>query len=323
MIEIEVIVDKLSSLVPYATPDDAIRLNKLITNWNTVLSNYRSHNTDLTSMFSAEALQFSQAVNMFKAYQQGQMDAQDFASAVANTLDGVLDFPFIAAIAYALNGAFTEFHQTCDQVLPYTVEDTLSRASEDTGGAGSYLKGVCSDFDPDAWQSFATMINGACTGISADGSTNPLHSTLLFQQLCASETLTGDSIPGGLQTATGPESLLGFLSDNSKLITFGANSPMDLSWTSVVSDSKTFTVEFEYSRSLTLNTDFDFVFKFFGIGGQTKSEYGLTNVFTLHLGKVSEEDMKNHGNRILLPNTFARFIAGSLKGPGESSAQRT
>ena len=292
--EIEVIVDKLSSLIPYATSDDAIKLNKLITNWNSVLGSYRSHNADLTAMFSAEAMQFSEAVNMFKAYQTGQLDAQDFASAVANTLDGVFDFPAIATIAYALNGAFTQFKQTCDQVLPYTVGDTLVGATEDTGGAGSYLKGVCNDFDSGAWQSLATMINGACTGISADGSANnPLSSTPFFQQLCASETLTGDSVPGGLQASTKPESLLGFLSDSTKLITFGANSPMDLSWTSVVSESKAFNVEFEYSRTFTLNTDFDFVFKIFGIGGQTKNEYGLTNVFTLHLGKASEEDHEN------------------------------
>ena len=291
VMEIEMIVDKLSSLVPYASTAQATQLNKLITNWNTVLTNYQSHNTDLTSMFSAEAMQFAQAVNMFKAYQTGQLDAQDFASAVANTFDGVLDFPVIATIAYALNGAFTQFKQTCDQVLPYNVGDTLAGASEDTGGAGSYLKGVCSDFDAGAWQAFATMINGACTGISADGSPdNPLSSTPLFQQMCASETLTGDGIPGGLQTSTGPESLLGFLSDNKKLVTFGANSPVQLSWTSTVSESKAFTVGFEYSRTLAADILFDLEFEIFGIGVETKNDYGLTNVFTLSLGKSSEED---------------------------------
>ena len=291
VIEIEMIIDKLSSLAQHASPDDAVKLNDLSANWNTVLSNYRFHNTDLTAMFSAEALQFSQAVNMFKAFQTGQLDAQDFASAVANTLDGLVDFPVITAIAYALNGAFTQFKQTCDQVLPYNVGDTLAGASEDTGGAGSYLKGVCSDFDPDAWQSFATMITGACNGMSADGSSNnPLSSTALFQEMCASETLTGDGVPGGLQTSNGPESLLGFLSDNKKLITFGANSPVQLSWTSTVSDSKTFNVEFESSRTLSADVLFKFGFDIFGVGIGTENDYGLKNIFTLSLGKSSEED---------------------------------
>ena len=135
------------------------------------------------------------------------------------------------------------------------------------------------------------MINGACNGVSADGSpSNPLSSTPLFQQMCASETLTGDGIPGGLQTSTGPESLLGFLSDNKKLITFGANSPMELSWTSTVTESKAFNVEFEYSRSLTADLLIDLEFEIFGVGFSSKNDIGLTNVFTLHLGKSSEEE---------------------------------
>ena len=291
VVEIEMIIDKLSSLAQYASPDDAIKLNDLSANWNTVLSNYRSHNNDLTSMFSAEALQFSQAVKNFKAYQKGQLNVQDFASAVANTLDGLVDFDAITDIAGALNRAFTQVKQSCDQVLPYNVGDTLVGASGDTGGAGSYLKGVCNDFDPDAWQSFATMITGACTGISADGSPdNPLSSTPLFQQMCASERLSGGGIPGGLQTSTGPESLLGFLSDNKKLITFGANSPMELSWTSTVSESKAFTVEFQSSRTVQEEHLYHFEFEVFGIGEKTNNDYGLNNVFTLYLGKSSEED---------------------------------
>ena len=291
VMEIEMMLDKLTSLVVHASAKDANKLKKLIGNWNTVLSNYRSHNTDVKTMFSAEASQFASAVNQFKAYQSGQLDAQDFASAVANTLDGLLDFPFITAIAYALNGAFFQIKETCDQVLPYNVGDTIAGASQDKGGAGSYLKGVCNDFDPNAWQSFATMVNGACAGVSADGEpNNPLSSTPLFKQLCASEPLTGEALPGGLQSSTGPESLLGFLSDSKKLITFGANSPMQLSWTSTVTESKAFTVEFEFSRSLTADLLFDAEFEIFGIGIETKNDYGLTNVFTLHLGKSSEEE---------------------------------
>ena len=285
------IIDKLSSLVPYASSTNAKKLSKLIQNWSTVLSNYRSHNTDLTAMFSAEAVQFSNVVNHFKAYQTGQLDAQDFASAVANTLDGILDFPVISDIAYALNAVFYQIKETCDQVLPYNVADTIAGATARYGGAGNTLQGVCDDFDPDAWQSFATMITGACNEVSADGSpSNPLSSTPLFQQMCASETLTGDGIPGGLQTSTGPESLLGFLSDNKKLITFGANSPVQLSWTSTVTDAKVFDVQFESSRTLTAEIGDSIDFKIFGVGLTADTSGGLTNVFTVHLGKTSEED---------------------------------
>ena len=291
VVEIEIIISKLTAVVQYATPSDANKVNRLINNWNTVLNNYRAQNDNLTSMFSAEVGQFVAAVSQFKAYQAGQTDAQDFASAVANTLDGLIDFPVINSIAYALNGAFFQIKETCDQVLPYSVGITIVGASEDFGGAGSYLQGVCDDFDPDLWRSFAAMINGACAGISADGSpNNPLSSTPLFQRLCASETLNDDSIPGGSQSSSGPESLLGFLSDSKKLVTFGANSPMDLSWTSRVTESKAFSVEFESSRTLTADLLFDLGFEVFGVGLETKNDIGLTNVFTVHLGKSSEED---------------------------------
>ena len=291
VIEIEMIVDRVSSLVPYATAADASKLNKLIGNWNSVLSDYRAHNTDLTSMFDAETMQFNQAVKQFKDYQNGQLDAQDFASAVANTLDSSTDFAVITSFAYGLNNAFYLISDTCDQVLPYNVGDTLPGAQEDAGGAGSYLKGVCSDFDPDAWRSFGTMVNGACAGVSADGEpNNPLSSTPLFKQLCASENVNGDSVPGGLQSPSGPESLLGFLNDNKKLITFGANSPMELSWTSTVSESKAFNVEFESSRSLTADFLFHVGFEIFGFGIESENDLGVTNTFTLHLGKSSEEE---------------------------------
>ena len=96
------------------------------------------------------------------------------------------------------------------------------------------------------------MINGACAGMSMDGEpSNPLSSLPLFLRLCASESLSGSFIPGGVQSPSGAESLLGFLSDSKKLITFGANSPVDLSWTSIVAESRAFDVELKYSRTLT------------------------------------------------------------------------
>ena len=279
------IINKLQYLIPFATPRDSAKLSGLVKNWETVLSNYHSHNSDLTPMLNAEAQQFIQVVNHFKAYQSGQMNVQDFLSAVENTLDGVLDFPVISVITYALNGVFYQLSQSCDQVLPY------GGATEDYGGADSYLQGICNDFDPNAWRSFYSMVNGACSGVSADGEpNNPLSSSPLFQKLCLSETLEGDAIPGGVQSSNGPETLLGFLNDNKKYITYGADSPVELSWTSTVTESKAFVVEFDYSRTLSVDLIFDFNFEAFGIGLETKNDYGLTNVFNIQLGKSSEEE---------------------------------
>ena len=284
------VIDKLTALVSSASGNNSRQLTKLIQNWNTVLDNYRSYNVNLTAMFSAETLQFVEAVNQFKAFQSGQLNAQDFAAAVANTLDGRINFPVIVPIAYALNGAFFQIKESCDQVLPFNAGDTIVGATEAYGGAGGTLQGVCDDFNPDDWIAFSSMINGACNGISSDGEqNNPLSSTTLFKQLCASETLTGESVPGGLQSSSGPETLLGFLSDSKKLVTFGADSPTQLSWTSSVTDSRVFDVQFEYSRTLTADIDVTADFKIFGIGLTADVSGGLTNKFTVHLGKTSEE----------------------------------
>ena len=71
VVEIEMIINKLTALVSSASSSNAKKLTKLVQKWNTVLSNYRSYNTDLTAMFTAEALQFVEAVNHFKAFQSG------------------------------------------------------------------------------------------------------------------------------------------------------------------------------------------------------------------------------------------------------------
>ena len=289
VMEIEMIVNKLNSVAVNAAAKDAIMLNKLISNWNTVLNNYRSHNSDLTSMFSAEALQFSDVVKQFQIYQQGQLSAMDFAAAAANTIEGLAEYIQIVGFSLGLNSAFNQFVETCDQALPYDRNYYL-QFSDNRDGAGPFLKAVCDDFDPDAWQSFASMINGACAGVSLDAEpNNPLTSTPLFKQLCASETLNGDSVPGGLQSSLGAETLLGYLMDNKKFVTFGANAPMQLSWTSTVSESKAFKVDFEYKTGVTGDFLVDGEFEVFGIGGLSENAFGITNQFTLHLGKSSEE----------------------------------
>ena len=163
------------------------------------------------------------------------------------------------------------------QILPYSVSATVVGASEDYRGAGGYLQAVCNDFDSDSWYNFATMINGACAGMSTDGEpNNPLSSLPLFQRLCASESLSGSFIPGDVQSPSGAESLLGFLSDSKKLITLGANSPVDLSWTSIVAESRAFDVELKYSRTLTEDLSLELGIKIFGVKVEAKGSVALT-----------------------------------------------
>ena len=285
VVEIEMIVDKLASLVPYASANDAIKLNKTIENWNTVLNNYRSHNVGLTEMLSAESQQFIDVVNQFKEYRATENDPTNFLSIELQnsltSLSALADFYTIAGLTATMTITFDLISQSCSEALPSVAPNY---------GSFTYQKAICADFDPDAWRSFFSMLNGACAGMSADGTpSNPLSSTPLFEQFCSSETLTGDSVPGGLQSTTEPETLLGFLSDRQKLLTFGADSPVELSWTSVVSESIAYLVDWSSYESQTSTLNYVEKLSIFGIGFFSKDTEGFENSMVVELQKLSNQ----------------------------------
>ena len=286
-------VDKLIALLPYSTGSDAIKLNKTISNWNTVLQNYRSHNADLTPMFSAETQQFIQVISQYQSFKQTENDPTQFLMLAAQeTLSFLQSTVYVYAFATLFSASFIEVFSTCDQSLPALARvPVLGSAIASAYPSIGYLQAVCDDFSSGAWQSFASMITGACAGMSADGEAdNPLGSSSLFQHLCSSETLTGDLIPGGIQSAVGPETLLGFLSDSKKLITFGADSPIDLSWISSVSESTTVDVGYSAKTSNAIDTVSDSKFSIFGVQISESSKFGVSDSFQLDLGRSSDEE---------------------------------
>ena len=278
VIEIEILISKLSALVSSTDQQDASRLTKQISNWNTVLATYREHNSALTATFSANTAQFQSVITQFKSFQQGQLSLDDFVAALDTN-----DYPSeaftvgtgtIYGFMYDLNRAFSDVSNTCDEVLPYTTGSSGSLPTS-SDSSGNYLSTVCNDFSANTWQEFATMVVGACV-LSEDGTpTNPLQQSVLFQQLCTSGVVDGDNVPGGLQGADGVTGVMGFLEDSKKLITFGANSPVTLSWTSAVTDSRTFVTGYEVDALLSIEGEIDvgggiedFIFDgAFGVGG--------------------------------------------------------
>ncbi len=69
--EIETVIDRLIYKVDSAEDDNdpnLLKLSNQITNWETVLSNYRTHNEDMFAMFTFEDLQYRKMVSMFSKF---------------------------------------------------------------------------------------------------------------------------------------------------------------------------------------------------------------------------------------------------------------
>ena len=93
MVEIESLIGKLSEL---QSPDNssAKNITKQISNWETVLENYRDHNIDRTKMFSAEDIVLNKIVNSFHAWQNGIVNDDDLYLIIRDSLNKAM---FISA----------------------------------------------------------------------------------------------------------------------------------------------------------------------------------------------------------------------------------
>ena len=302
VIEIEILINKLSALVASSNPLDASKLSKQIGNWNSVLATYRAHNTEIVGMFTANTMQFNSVVTQFQRFQEGQTSLTDFVAALDTNAYASESFSIstdtINGFMFDLNRAYSDISNTCDEVLPYSLD-----------ASSNYLANVCNDFSSSTWQNFAKMVMGACT-LSADGTAaSPLSQSVLFQQLCQTEVVGGDLVPGGLQSTTGGTGVMSFLQDSKKLITFGANSPLTLSWTSAVTDSKTFVTGYEVDALLSIEGEIDagggiedFIFDLAGGAGGDQS-------IAISLG---QESRQGHGSELTVTVTLDDSDSGDF-----------
>ena len=137
---------------------------------------------------------------------------------------------------------------------------------------------------PKDWMQFYSTLESECDLPTAlDGST-PMSYDAICQKRVAAQN--GD-IPGGYKS-TSKDSLMAFLEDPKKLITFSANSAVSLSWSSSVSGSSAYTSTYQYSsdddsepEDLKLDNDIEGV----DIGGDAETDANFSPVTTIHIGK--------------------------------------
>ena len=110
------------------------------------------------------------------------------------------------------------------------VEVTTACAATQTVG-GSFHDAICADFDVSRWHSLNDAINDACgmpgsVSYSDSTVTHPLSYFVTSNSLCKSQSLTtANDIPGGVAADSNADSLMGFLTDSNKYVTFSANAP--------------------------------------------------------------------------------------------------
>ena len=174
----------------------------------------------------------------------------DFASAAKSFGDATAAISTAFQTSESANSLFSDFSNSfqkisdsCGSLIPQYQSD--------------YMKSVCADFNSAHWTGFQSLMNGACAlpgtpnaAVNSDGtSANPLSNSVLIQSACQHRRAAQSAdMPGGLNTDGKDDSLMGFMTNSDKYLTFGASSPIELSWTTSVSDSKAFTSNLEYSK---------------------------------------------------------------------------
>ena len=292
--EIELIVqkleEKLSDVNTVEGRDDdgaalMANISRQVTNWNTVLQNYRNHTKDSVEMFHAEREQFNKLVNSYKDFTKSQREADwEFVGShmarivggLANYLPSLLiplatgapgpgpttAYPEVASAVTSIAFAtiFESIHKSlyshCSKTIPFY--DT------------SIGNNICGDFKEENWNFFADAIRGSCgmpgtpEGESLDtddgSSSSSLDAQTVMHTVCRLQK--GDSsitkyIPGGVEKHVTGYGLLGFLQDKDTLLTFSGQTSMDITYTSTITDSITTKSEMYESRD-TFNMDVAF-----------------------------------------------------------------
>ena len=262
--EIEQIVSQLNSALSSDTINTATnetaaeivaQIQKQISNWETVLSNYRQHNADLTPMFTVENIMFLNMTKAFNQWNQGIISDSDLVGvvdgikssdddALTSGSRSVNDGRNVAKFFNGFSQSFQRISDSCNNLIPQY--------------RSQYVKTICGDFDASHWTNFQSLVNGACAipgspdaGIAGDGtSANPLGQSSLIKSVCQHRAAAqSKDIPGGLSLDGTDDSLMGFMTNKDKYLTFGAKAPIEISWSSSVSDSKSFSSNLEYSGS--------------------------------------------------------------------------
>lgn len=237
VIEIEQIVVELQYVASKNTITPLVRsqLQQEIANWLSILTKYRSYNDDLKNnakLFTEMDKQWNNIVNGL-----ANKDAQTFDPNYLNSL---------SLTSFA--DAYQTYRSNCDGNSYRGATWTSSNAE------------LCGSFKSTSWMSAAYIIHGMCDS-------NAASQSQMFKQFCKQSSVDGANIPGGLSggASSAMESMLGFLYDSEKMLTFSSNAPMSMAWQSTASDSNGYSKSKKVSNGATVGASVYFLLNVFGV----------------------------------------------------------
>jgi hypothetical protein len=245
VMEIEATVIKLQRIADAAGLPLQERLDLLtqIENWNTVLATYRNHTSAYTALFTADQKILISFLNAFYDFQ--------LTGAKSNQLLGYLSNDAVLAKSFAdLGDTFVETYFAARNTCKYAKYGAMSQ--------------VCRDFSPEKWSTFKFALDDACSyhtivNKESDEDVAKLEAFTILANMCASNAYDQlDNIPGGIDGSVA-NSMFGFLEDSTKYVTFGAQAPITMGYTSTssegLSQESSYTESDEHTTSGGLNTD--------------------------------------------------------------------
>jgi hypothetical protein len=148
----------------------------------------------------------------------------------------------------------------------------------------SYIQCADLNLNEKQWRKFGTLIDSACKmGSPSSATSNPLINSNTIKAQC----LTDKTKKKGDPTFNDPV-MFDFLKKNNTYLTFGAGSPMTMSWTSAVTNAYQFSTQLQAAKSSGSSNAFDIsasVFDFtlgggVGVGGDSS--------VTINIGKTED-----------------------------------
>ena len=257
-----------STLAP-TTLNDYQQINKMINNWQSILSTYQAQNSKLTDMFTNEMTQYNAIVNQWVAFQK----IQDIGSITGTASQSIaLGAEAIKSALKALK--YKEFTEVTNPMFLLKGITLVAQVLIFSGIQGQllnycgnmnirnqfqfkdYTNNICQDFSSDNWNQFSNFFSNACSmPTTLSTSDSSADSVYFYNQVCKTQALPSSSdYPGGLEAGVGKDqSLFQFLQSQKKYLTYGAGAPISFAWTSKITDSQdhktSFTNEFETSSA--------------------------------------------------------------------------
>jgi hypothetical protein len=222
------------------SPEQLLQIKVQIDNWKTVLQNYRQLTIESTKLFSAEQVELA---NLLRRYEDLQMEPVDISAisrivGVETTLLATSLIPYFFVPGYAY--LFLEFSLLAAidiGTAPRGFQDSrvsglfgkTKTSCEMAGANNEVITNICKDIDSKKWDNFLSAMQGYCRD------SNPVFSETFVSLCIQKKDVVYKDLPQSAEQAplsSAEQSMFSFLESKENYLTFAANAPVVLAWSS-------------------------------------------------------------------------------------------